>query len=68
MFVSNLKKLVSIMCIWDCATIWIKFTEILSMLVFDAFTEFFITLCIIVNVLFMAADHYVIEYDSNGGM
>ena len=52
-----------VLCIWDCAGIWIKISEIFSIIVFDAFTEVFITLCILVNVVFMALDHYLIEYD-----
>jgi hypothetical protein len=60
--------LFNILCIWDCAHIWIRTSEILAYLVFDPFTELFITLCIIVNVVFMALDHYTIEFDSNGGM
>lgn len=31
--------------------------------VFDPFTELFITLCIAVNVIFMAMDHYNLEYE-----
>ena len=57
-----------VLCIWDCCTIWIKTSELFAYLVFDPFTELFITLCIVVNVLFMAADHYNYEYDDNGGM
>ena len=38
-------------------------SELLAILVFDPFTELFITLCIAVNVLFMAMDHYLLEYD-----
>ena len=30
---------------------------------FDPFTELFITLCILVNVIFMALDQYDIQYD-----
>ena len=40
----------------------------LSIIVFDPFTELFITLCIVVNVVFMALDHYSIDYADNGGM
>lgn len=39
------------------------FLQVLSIIVFDPFTELFITLCIVVNVLFMSADHYDVEYD-----
>jgi len=55
-------------CIWDCCWLWIKISEILAFCVFDPFTELFITLCIVVNVVFMALDQYDIEYDFNGGM
>ena len=37
--------------------------QVLSIIVFDPFTELFITLCIVVNVIFMGADHYDVEYD-----
>ena len=56
----------NIFCIWDCANIWIKISEVLAFLVFDPFTELFITLCIVVNVVFMALDHYLIEFDPIG--
>ena len=54
-----------ILCIWDCAWIWIRISEVLSFIVFDAFTEVFITLCIIVNIVFMALNQYSIECDNN---
>ena len=56
----------NILCVWDCANIWIKISEVLAFLVFDPFTELFITLCIVVNVVFMALDHYLIEFDPIG--
>lgn len=40
---------------------WLK--NIYKFKVFDPFTELFITLCIAVNVIFMAMDHYNTEYD-----
>jgi hypothetical protein len=46
----------------------LKASEVLAYLVFDPFTELTITLCIVVNVIFMALDHYNIDYDANGGM
>ena len=57
-----------VLCIWDCCSIWLKTSEAMAYLVFDPFTELTITLCIVVNVIFMALDHYNIEYDENGGM
>ena len=56
----------NVLCIWDCANIWIKISEVFAFIVFDAFTEVFITLCILVNVIFMALDHYTITYDPIG--
>ncbi len=38
-------------------------SEFLSMIVFDAFTELLVTICIVVNVIFLALDHYSLEYD-----
>jgi len=52
-----------IVCIWDCARPWIKISEFLALVVFDAFTEVIITFCIILNVIFLALDHYELQYD-----
>ena len=57
-----------ILCIWDCTNIWIKISEVLAFIVFDPFTELIITICIAVNVIFMALDQYDENYDDNGGM
>lgn len=62
-FYKNLKNVVDIFCIWDCGRLWIKISEVLSFIVFDPFMELFITLCILVNVIFMTLDHYNLEYD-----
>ena len=61
----HLNASIKVLCIWDCCHIWIKIAQLFSYLVFDPFTELFITLCIIVNVIFMAMDHYDIEFDPN---
>ena len=63
-----LQKAGKIACIWDCCWLWLKVSEVLAFIVFDAFTELVITLCIAVNVIFMALDQYNIEYDEIGGM
>ena len=61
-------SVLNILCVWDCANIWIRISEFLAFLVFDPFTELFITLAIVVNVGFMTLDHYNIQYDAEGGM
>ena len=57
------KRCIGITCVWDCCQLWIKIAQVMSFVVFDPFTELFITLCIVVNVVFMALDHYSMEYD-----
>ena len=65
-FMEMLMKAINVGCVWDCCWIWIKMSEVMAWLVFDAFTELFITLCIVVNVIFMALDHFDIEYNEPG--
>uniref|UniRef100_A0A146LU77 Sodium channel protein n=2 Tax=Lygus hesperus TaxID=30085 RepID=A0A146LU77_LYGHE len=49
---------IDVFCVWDCCTPWLKFQELIALIVFDPFVELFITLCIVVNTLFMALDHH----------
>ncbi|XP_034184266.1 sodium voltage-gated channel paralytic isoform X4 [Osmia lignaria lignaria] len=50
-------------CVWDCCWLWLEFQKYVSLLVFDPFVELFITLCIVVNTLFMALDHHDMDKD-----
>ncbi|XP_055695755.1 sodium channel protein para isoform X17 [Lutzomyia longipalpis] len=58
-----LMKGIDIFCVWDCCWPWLKFQEWVAFLVFDPFVELFITLCIVVNTLFMALDHHDMDKD-----
>ncbi|XP_055854951.1 sodium channel protein para isoform X13 [Episyrphus balteatus] len=49
---------IDIFCVWDCCFCWVKIVEWVSLIVFDPFVELFITLCIVVNTMFMALDHH----------
>lgn len=49
---------IEIFCVWDCCGPWLKIQELIALLVFDPFVELFITLCIVVNTVFMAMDHH----------
>lgn len=51
-------KGIDIFCVWDCCWCWLKLQHWVGLLVFDPFVELFITLCIVVNTLFMALDHH----------
>eukprot|EP00070_Physeter_catodon_P005004 XP_007110560.2 sodium channel protein type 10 subunit alpha isoform X1 [Physeter catodon] len=44
--------------IWDCCPTWVKLKTLLFAIVTDPFAELTITLCIVVNTIFMAMEHY----------
>nr|XP_036870220.1 sodium channel protein type 10 subunit alpha isoform X1 [Manis javanica] len=44
--------------IWDCCPTWIKLKTLLFKAVTDPFSELTITLCIVVNTIFMAMEHH----------
>lgn len=44
--------------IWDCCPTWVKLKTLLFATVTDPFAELTITLCIVVNTIFMAMEHY----------
>ncbi|XP_013001731.1 sodium channel protein type 10 subunit alpha isoform X1 [Cavia porcellus] len=44
--------------IWECCPTWLKLKEVLFKLVTDPFAELTITLCIVVNTIFMAMEHH----------
>ncbi|XP_076314888.1 sodium channel protein para-like [Tachypleus tridentatus] len=56
-------RCIDIFCVWDCCWCWIRFQQLISLIVFDPFMELFITLCIVVNTLFMAMDHDNMDHD-----
>ncbi|XP_037971766.2 sodium channel protein para isoform X12 [Plutella xylostella] len=58
-----LMKGIDIFCVWDCCWLWLEFQKYVALLVFDPFVELFITLCIVVNTLFMALDHHDMDRD-----
>ena len=45
----------------------LQLSEVLAFVVFDPFVELAITLCIVVNVIFMCFDSYNIKYDVDDG-
>lgn len=53
-----LMKFIDTFCVWDCCEPWLKLQRWISFIVFDPFVELFITLCIVVNTMFMALDHH----------
>ncbi|XP_059583311.1 sodium channel protein type 2 subunit alpha [Alligator mississippiensis] len=44
--------------IWDCWSPWLKVKHIVNLFVMDPFVDLAITICIVLNTLFMAMEHY----------
>ncbi|KAG7283844.1 LOW QUALITY PROTEIN: hypothetical protein CRUP_034031 [Coryphaenoides rupestris] len=44
--------------IWECSPNWLKIKEIVNLIVMDPFVDLAITICIVLNTLFMAMEHY----------
>ncbi|NXB65196.1 SCN5A protein, partial [Struthidea cinerea] len=44
--------------IWDCCPLWVLIKKFVKFVVMDPFTDLTITLCIVLNTLFMALEHY----------
>ncbi|XP_061410681.1 sodium channel protein type 1 subunit alpha-like isoform X1 [Lethenteron reissneri] len=44
--------------IWTCCPFWMRVKRLAKIVVMDPFFDLFITLCIIINTVFMAMEHY----------
>ncbi|ELK04662.1 Sodium channel protein type 9 subunit alpha [Pteropus alecto] len=44
--------------IWNCSPYWIKFKKLIDFIVMDPFVDLAITICIVLNTLFMAMEHH----------
>ncbi|KFP89920.1 Sodium channel protein type 2 subunit alpha, partial [Apaloderma vittatum] len=44
--------------VWNCCTPWVKLKEFVKLVVMDPFVDLGITICIVLNTLFMAMEHY----------
>ncbi|XP_075386549.1 sodium channel protein type 9 subunit alpha isoform X3 [Tenrec ecaudatus] len=44
--------------IWNCSPYWIKFKKLIYIIVMDPFVDLAITICIVLNTLFMAMEHH----------
>ncbi|KAM6948357.1 sodium channel protein type 2 subunit alpha-like [Aplochiton taeniatus] len=52
--------------IWDCCPWWLKMKEWVKYMVMDPFLDLGITICIVLNTLFMALEHYPMTEEFNG--
>ncbi|XP_060910358.1 sodium channel, voltage-gated, type I-like, alpha [Labrus mixtus] len=44
--------------VWECCPAWLKIKKLINLIVMDPFTDLTITICIALNTLFMAMEHY----------
>uniref|UniRef100_A0A3Q2QWA2 Sodium channel protein n=1 Tax=Fundulus heteroclitus TaxID=8078 RepID=A0A3Q2QWA2_FUNHE len=51
--------------IWDCCPWWLKLKEYVKLMVMDPFLDLGITICIVLNTLFMALEHYPMTDEFN---
>ncbi|XP_071398997.1 sodium channel protein type 2 subunit alpha-like [Centroberyx affinis] len=52
--------------IWDCCPWWLMLKEWVKCMVMDPFLDLGITICIVLNTLFMALEHYPMTDEFNG--
>ncbi|XP_023263513.1 sodium channel protein type 4 subunit alpha A-like [Seriola lalandi dorsalis] len=59
-------KFADIFLKWNCCTPWVTFKEWVLFVVMDPFVDLAITICIVLNTLFMAMEHYPMtpEFDN----
>lgn len=44
--------------IWECCPAWLKIKKVVKLIVMDPFADLTITICIVLNTLFMAMEHH----------
>ncbi|XP_062270798.1 sodium channel, voltage-gated, type I like, alpha b isoform X13 [Scomber scombrus] len=54
--------------IWDCCPTWLKIKNIVNTVVMDPFVDLAITICIVLNTLFMAMEHYPMTDDFSNAL
>ncbi|XP_034427579.1 sodium channel protein type 4 subunit alpha-like isoform X3 [Hippoglossus hippoglossus] len=52
--------------VWECSPSWLRLKELVNIMVMDPFLDLAITVCIVLNTLFMAMEHYPMTDEFNG--
>ncbi|KAM3917127.1 sodium channel protein type 2 subunit alpha-like isoform 1-T1 [Leptodactylus fuscus] len=58
-------KFANTFLIWDCTPHWLKIKHVVKLIVMDPFVDLAITICIVLNTLFMAMEHYPMTDEFN---
>uniref|UniRef100_A0A8C0G2H6 Sodium channel protein n=1 Tax=Chelonoidis abingdonii TaxID=106734 RepID=A0A8C0G2H6_CHEAB len=56
-------KFANTFLIWDCWAPWLKVKHFVSLIVMDPFVDLAVTICIVLNTLFMAMEYYPMTED-----
>ncbi|CAJ1081515.1 sodium channel protein type 4 subunit alpha-like [Xyrichtys novacula] len=51
--------------VWECSPSWLKLKQLVKLMVMDPFLDLAITICIVLNTLFMAMEHYPMTKEFN---
>ncbi|XP_045875362.1 sodium channel protein type 7 subunit alpha [Meles meles] len=51
--------------IWNCSPCWLKLKEFIHMIIMDPFTDLVLTICIILNICFLALECYPMSEETN---
>ncbi|XP_044855135.1 sodium channel protein type 4 subunit alpha-like [Mauremys mutica] len=51
-------KFAHMFLVWDCCPLWLKLKAFVRLIVMDPFVDLGITICIVLNTMFMAMEHY----------
>ncbi|XP_029315241.1 sodium channel, voltage-gated, type I-like, alpha [Cottoperca gobio] len=54
--------------IWECCPAWLKIKMVVKLIVMDPFVDLAITICIVLNTLFMAMEHYPMSPTFNNSL
>uniref|UniRef100_A0A8P4KL05 Sodium channel protein n=1 Tax=Dicentrarchus labrax TaxID=13489 RepID=A0A8P4KL05_DICLA len=52
--------------VWECCPWWLRVKQLVNIMVMDPFLDLAITICIVLNTLFMAMEHYPMTDEFNG--
>jgi len=51
--------------VWECSPFWLRVKRLVKVMVMDPFLDLAITVCIVLNTLFMAMEHYPMTDEFN---
>ncbi|XP_048373453.1 sodium channel protein type 4 subunit alpha [Sphaerodactylus townsendi] len=58
-------KFANAVLVWNCCPLWVKMKKYIKIFVMDPFVDLGITICIVLNTVFMAMEHYPMTEEFN---